>query len=434
MRAGAFDLKQKSEGPTGRELRTLVGTGVLTRSLLAVSSKGLVALAELDKIHLLDSQPLLSADASAAPSTQAGVPTPAEARVSAAAAMGGPSAGASASSVGAEKTGLRSLCKTLVGFEVVTVAFNPADEQQLLVVGLKECLALTIGPRGEVLGRLAVDLMLDALGMGMQVHIVSASWLPGSSSKCVVLTNHFIKIYDLAKDKMSPIHYFQALDDGIKGLAFIPNNADGWLTMLALSATGILYTQSLSSEVRGHHGPSHSALSLTPVRWQAGNGPKILTEVIQTPPDLRGRVGAALHYSQPCGLLFTVFADGRCFGLRLNEGATEVLGGFALHSTRVELPAGVTIGSSPPRIAPYLHWHDVPGERGLLIATCRKVRRDRPALPTLGVVVAARRLDAHVATARLTDLAATCYPSDANHGGDERAQALHQGRGHLRRR
>ena len=54
VRAGAFDLKQKADGPHSRELRTLLGTGALARSVLAASSKGLVALAEADKLHILD--------------------------------------------------------------------------------------------------------------------------------------------------------------------------------------------------------------------------------------------------------------------------------------------------------------------------------------------------------------------------------------------
>ena len=345
VRPGSFDLKQKSDGAQGRELRTLLGTGVLTRSLLAVSSKGFLALAELDKVHILDSQPLFMNDAGG------NVSSSVDGRASAASiASHTAAAAAAASSTAAEKTGLRSLCKTPIGFEVVAVRFNPADEQQLLVVGLKDCVALTIGSRGEIVGRLTIDLMLDALGLGTPVHITSASWLPGSSSKCVVLTNHFVKVYDLAKDKISPIHYFQVLDDAIKDVAFVPNNAEGCLTMLALSGSGILYSQPLTADT--------------------GNGPIILTEMLQTPPDLRGRVGACLHYSPPAGILFTVFADGRCFGLRLNDTTTQVTGGFAVHSTRIEIPAAA--GSSPPRIAPFLHWQDVPGHRGLIVATCRK--------------------------------------------------------------
>ena len=76
------------------------------------------------------------------------------------------------------------------------------------------------GPRGDVLSRLAVELMLDSLGTGVSTHIVKAAWVPSSLSKCVVLTNQFVKVYDLAKDKLSPSHYFHTLDDAIKDVTF----------------------------------------------------------------------------------------------------------------------------------------------------------------------------------------------------------------------
>ena len=107
------------------------------------------------------------------------------------------------------------------------MAFNAVDEHQLLVCGLKECVALTLGPRGEVVSRVGVDLMLDALGMAVPCHIVKACWLPGSASACVIVTPSFIKVYDLARDKISPTHYFQTLDDAIKDVAFVPTEGGG---------------------------------------------------------------------------------------------------------------------------------------------------------------------------------------------------------------
>ena len=77
-----------------------------------------------------------------------------------------------------------------------------------------------------------------------------------------------------------------------------------------------------------------------------------------------------MHYSAPCALLFTVYADGRCFALRLNDSATDVQGGFAIHGTRDYLSSSASLGGA--KAAPYSHLQDVPGQRGVLIATCRK--------------------------------------------------------------
>ena len=147
LRPGSFDLKPKSDGPHARELRSLLSTGAVVRSLLSASND-LLALAEGDTVHCISSKLLQS--------------EPPSDRMAA----------------------LRSTSKTVAGFEILAVSFNPADESQLLVSGLRECVALTLGRRGEVASRL--DLMIDSLSTG--VHIVRAMWLPGSATRVALLT------------------------------------------------------------------------------------------------------------------------------------------------------------------------------------------------------------------------------------------------------
>jgi hypothetical protein len=117
--------------------------------------------------------------------------------------------------------------------------------------------------------------------------------------------------------------------------------------LLALTASGLLLSQPL---------------------WPAdqANGQLILTHVVPTPPELRGRAGASLHYSALTSLLFTVYADGRCFGLRLDESGTEVLGGFVVPSTRVDYMPSGALGGIKSTCSPYSHWQDVPDSCGLL--------------------------------------------------------------------
>ena len=294
-------------------------------------------------------------------------------------------AGAGGASASSDRAGLRSVSKTSMGFEVLSVCFNPHDEQQLLVVGFKDLVVLTLGARGDVTSRIIVDLMLDSLGLSVPVHLIKATWLPGSPSQCVVLTNQFCKVYDLARDKISPIHYFQVLDDPIKDVAFVhterapppplppassaaaasaaaaPATAtaaaatSGGVVLLAITASGMLFSQPLATS-------------------DATNGPHLLTDALHVASDLRGRVGFGLHYSAPCALLFTIYADGRCFALRLNESATDVQGGFAIQSARPDyLSSGSAALAGPKASAvPYSHLVDVPGQRGTLVACCRK--------------------------------------------------------------
>ena len=147
---------------------------------------------------MLDTQSALaqepkSASAAASSSAAAAAAAAAAASGSSAAAAAAERAAAGGAAGGAsDRAGLRSVGKTNLGFEVVSVAFNPVAEQELLVVGLKEMVALTpshtlshplipshsfshlrcptpapskvaltLGARGEVVSRISVELLLD---------------------------------------------------------------------------------------------------------------------------------------------------------------------------------------------------------------------------------------------------------------------------------
>jgi hypothetical protein len=153
--------------------------------VLAASSKGLLAVAEADKLHVLDAAPALAAGdaakaggaapSSAALTNPASVPSgiggpgavlggPGSALSAAERAAAAAAAVAAGGSNPSERAGLRSACKASLGFEIVMVSFNAANEQQLLVSGLKDTVALTLGSRGEVVSRVVVELTLVALG------------------------------------------------------------------------------------------------------------------------------------------------------------------------------------------------------------------------------------------------------------------------------
>ena len=382
VRGGAFDPKPKSDASHARELRTLLSSGGLVRSLLSLTTTGVLALAEGEKLHVLDTQPAMMAEgkggasgaaASSAAAAALSAHAAAAAAVAAASSSGGGAASAASSS---EKGGLRSLSRTNLGFEVVSVVFNPANEGLLLVAGLKEAACLTLGPRGEIASRLGIELMLDGMQTdGRAAHVVKAMWLPNSASKVAILTNLSVRVYDLTKDVIAPLHHYQTLDDSIRDIAFVPTPrpppaADGApspssssssssssqpLMLLAIASSGMIFWQPLAAS-------DESAGSL------------ILTETLHFPSDLRGRAGASLHYSEPTQLLLTSYADGRCFVLRLTPEASGVVGGFAMQTVRNDTASGGTasLGSSKAIISPLQHWQDVPGHRGLLIATCRK--------------------------------------------------------------
>ena len=230
-----------------------------------------------------------------------------------------------------------------------TTLLNAANEQQRLVSGLKDTLALPLGSRGEVVSRVVVELMLDALGTA-STHILRTGWLPHSSSACSPRSS--------SRCTTSPKTRFRPRTLSTRSMTRSrtwPSSrttvaltvAHAGLVLLALTASGLLLSQPL---------------------WPAdqANGQLILTHVVPTPPELRGRAGASLHYSALTSLLFTVYADGRCFGLRLDESGTEVLGGFVVPSTRVDYMPSGALGGIKSTCSPYSHWQDVPDSCGLL--------------------------------------------------------------------
>ena len=156
-----------------------------------------------------------------------------------------------------------------------------------------------------------------------------------------------IRVFDLATPQIPRVYLAQ--NDVIRDVAFTDRS------MLAIMSSGAIHTQLLSSE-------------------SADGGPLVLREQLVCAADLRGRVGSAIHYSLPCRLLFAAYADGRCFGLSINDEATEVCGGFALHSTRTDAPTGGSAAAAAvaSKGLAAQHFQDVPGERGLLLATSRK--------------------------------------------------------------
>jgi hypothetical protein len=76
-----------------------------------------------------------------------------------------------------------------------------------------------------------------------------------------VVTNRFIKIYDLSKDNICPTHYFTLMeDDTFKEATFVMENNNA--TMLVMSGKGIIYSQ-IINDVQNEGGPLVLTQSIT---------------------------------------------------------------------------------------------------------------------------------------------------------------------------
>ncbi|QCE12751.1 E3 ubiquitin-protein ligase UBR4 [Vigna unguiculata] len=250
-KSGSFDLKIKVDYSNAKELKSHLASGSLVKSLLSVSVRGRLAIGEGDKVAIYDVGQLIG-QATIAPVT-------------------------------ADKTNVKPLSKNIVRFEIVQLAFNPVVENYLLVAGYEDCQVLTLNPRGEVIDRLAIELALQG------AYIRRVDWVPGSQVQLMVVTNRFVKIYDLSLDNISPMHYFTLQDDMIVDAVLCPAS-QGRMFLLVLSENGNLFSLELS------------------VKGNVGAVP--LKELVQLQGKEIHAKGSSLYFSSTYKLLFVSFQDG----------------------------------------------------------------------------------------------------------------------------
>ncbi|XWS75634.1 hypothetical protein CRYUN_Cryun01aG0107800 [Craigia yunnanensis] len=264
-KSGSLDLKIKADYSNAKELKSHLASGSLVKSLLSVSIRGRLAVGEGDKVTIFDVGHLIG-QATIAPVT-------------------------------ADKANLKALSKNLVRFEIVHLAFNPVVENYLAVAGYEDCQVLTLNPRGEVTDRLAIELALQG------AYIRRIEWVPGSQVQLMVVTNRFVKIYDLSQDNISPMHYFTLADDTIvDATLFVASQ--GRMFLVVLSEKGSLFRLELSLE--GHVGA-------TPLK-----------EVIRIQDREIHAKGSSLYFASTYKLLFLSCQDGTTLIGRLSPNATSL--------------------------------------------------------------------------------------------------------------
>ncbi|KAL5739314.1 hypothetical protein ACOSQ2_028494 [Xanthoceras sorbifolium] len=264
-KSGSLDLKIKADYSNARELKSHIASGSLVKSLLSVSTRGRLAVGEGDKVAIFDVGQLIG-QATIAPVT-------------------------------ADKANVKPLSRNVVRFEIVHLAFNSLVENYLAVAGYEDCQVLTLNPRGEVTDRLAIELALQG------AYIRRIDWVPGSLVQLMVVTNRFVKIYDLSQDNISPMHYFTLPDDMIVDATLVVASR-GRMFLIVLSDCGSLYRLELSLD---------------------GNvGATPLKETIQIQDKENHAKGSSLYFSSTYKLLFLSYQDGTALVGRLSPNATSL--------------------------------------------------------------------------------------------------------------
>ncbi|GAB2232789.1 hypothetical protein Drorol1_Dr00011846 [Drosera rotundifolia] len=298
-KSGSLDLKIKADYSNTKELKSLLASGSLIKSLLSVSTRGRLAVGEGDKVAIFDVGQLIG-QATIAPVT-------------------------------ADKANVKPLSKNVVRFEIVCLAFNPLAENYLAVVGYEDCQVFTVSPRGEVTDRLAIELALQG------AYVRRVDWIPGSQVQLMVVTNKFVKIYDLSQDNISPMHYFMLNDDSIVDATLVVAS-HGRLFLVVLSELGSLYKFELS--------------------MKGDLGTKELHEKIQ----IEGRdisvKGSSLYFSSTYKSVVISYQDGTTLIGQLNSNASslaEVSGLYEDKQDGKQHPAGLH------------HWREMLPGSGLFV-------------------------------------------------------------------
>lgn len=207
---------------------------------------------------------------------------------------------------------------------------------------------------------MALDLMLEAHGEA--IVVLKVCWLPQSSSELAIVTNQFVKIYDLALDRICPSRYVQSahgapIADAEFQLRSAAGDAAGApdadaASPVATQSTRLSYRLwVLSSMPVGLH--------YCDLEGDGADGPAVLQQrvpIAALPPPAAGqpmnRSGLCLALSTRMGALLAGLDDGLLvFGRpSSNGGGIEQL-----------RPLQTSARDKAPAYAQILEWRDAPG-------------------------------------------------------------------------
>ncbi|EPS73190.1 hypothetical protein M569_01564, partial [Genlisea aurea] len=298
-KSGSLDLKIKADYSNAKELKSHLMSGSLVKSLLSVSARGRLAVGEGDKVAIFDVGQLIGQ--------------------------------ATVSPVTADKANVKPLSKNIVRFEIVHLLFNSLVENYLVVAGYEDCHVLTINHRGEIVDRLAIELVLQ------DSYIRQVSWVPGSQVHLMVVTNKFVKIYDLSQDNISPLHYITVTDDMIVDATLLLAS-HGRMFLVVLADSGNLYRLEIS--------------------MKANIGSRPLKEIIEVEGRDKLARGSSLYFSSTHKLLFLSYQNGTTLIGRFDPDVTSVVELSAIFDDDME-------GKLSP--ASLHHWRELVSGSGLLL-------------------------------------------------------------------
>lgn len=161
LRNGSLDVRLPADGVRAKQDRAAMTLHGVVRRNLAATSCGKIAVAEAQKVLIIDPVAALAlryagAAAAGVSSGSGSMSGGRDSTTSTPAGAQGSRSVSSSADMPVDRSHLCVLSSMTVGFDVVGVAFNPANERHLVVWGLRQCCVVVLNSRGVALRRVQV--------------------------------------------------------------------------------------------------------------------------------------------------------------------------------------------------------------------------------------------------------------------------------------
>ncbi|XP_011335506.2 E3 ubiquitin-protein ligase UBR4 isoform X2 [Ooceraea biroi] len=243
------------------------------------------------------------------------------------------------------KLTLTRLASAPVPFTVLSVTGNQWNEDFLAVCGFKDCHVLTFNSSGTVSDHLVLHPQLESGNF-----IIKALWLPGAQTQLALVTADFVKIYDLAKDALSPQYYFLVPTGKIRDCTFM-HAEDGTFHMLLMSSAGYIYSQVMDEESQAKHGAFYVTNTLDVYHPEIKDNGQV------------GGGGVSIYYSHALQLLFFSYACGKSFIAPLKHMDSDITVVFQINLASNKTNGNKSNNNQPQ---PLCQWSEVANHPGLV--------------------------------------------------------------------
>lgn len=243
------------------------------------------------------------------------------------------------------KLTLTRLASAPIPFTVLSITGNPWNEDFLAVCGLKDCHVLTFNSSGTVSDHLVLHPQREPGNF-----IIKAMWLPGSQTQLALVTADFVKIYDLAKDALSPQYYFLVAIGKIRDCTFV-HAEDGVFHLLLMSSAGYIYSQAMDEGSLAKHGAFYVTTTLDVFHPEIKDNGQV------------GGGGVSIYYSHALQLLFFSYACGKSFIAPLKYMECEVTTVFMINLANNKSNGNKSNNNQPQ---PLCQWSEVANHPGLV--------------------------------------------------------------------